>query len=271
MHARDDVAGATAALERALALAEPEGYVRVFLDEGPSMAALLRTCAKDRSAPGYARRLLDAIVDRARLHASVDQPLIEPLSERELEVLRLLGSDLDGPDLARELTVSLNTVRTHTRNIYAKLGVSSRRAAVSRGAELGLLAGAETARPTLGLARPCGGRANPVASPRKSPRLVMRAHHVRSDTCGSGRSGRYHRPEAQSATRTRSGMTRTTHVSRRSRCSRALRDPAHRPPRCALGDLVRRPVRHPRGRRDHRHQRPGRRPGSPPRPAPAGP
>ena len=71
--------------------------------------------------------------------AAVEQPLIEPLSERELEVLRLLDSDLDGPDIARELTVSLTTVRTHTRNIYAKLGVTSRRAAVSRGAELGLL------------------------------------------------------------------------------------------------------------------------------------
>ena len=139
-HARDDVAAATAALERALTLAEPEGYVRVFLDEGASMATLLRLVAKDRGAPTYARRLLEAIVTVPR-DASIGQPLIEPLSERELEVLRLLGSDLDGPDLARELTVSLNTVRTHTRNIYAKLGVSSRRAAVSRGAELGLLAG----------------------------------------------------------------------------------------------------------------------------------
>jgi ATP/maltotriose-dependent transcriptional regulator MalT len=69
----------------------------------------------------------------------IDQPLIEPLSERELEVLRLLQSDLGGPDIARELTVSLATVRTHTRNVYAKLGVNSRRAAVRRAADLGLL------------------------------------------------------------------------------------------------------------------------------------
>ena len=67
------------------------------------------------------------------------QPLVEPLSERELEVLRLLASDLDGPEIAAELFISLNTLRTHTRNIYAKLGVSSRRAAVTRAAELGLL------------------------------------------------------------------------------------------------------------------------------------
>ena len=80
--------------------------------------------------------------------AASDQPLIEPLSERELEVLRLLESDLDGPDIARELSVSLPTVRTHTQNIYAKLGVNSRRAAVRRAAELGLLSRSEGRRPT---------------------------------------------------------------------------------------------------------------------------
>jgi LuxR family transcriptional regulator, maltose regulon positive regulatory protein len=67
------------------------------------------------------------------------QPLVEPLSERELEVLRLLETDLDGPEIARELVVSLSTVRTHTQNIYAKLGVNNRRAAVRRAHELELL------------------------------------------------------------------------------------------------------------------------------------
>jgi LuxR family maltose regulon positive regulatory protein len=66
--------------------------------------------------------------------------LVEPLSERELDVLRLLGTDLDGPGIARELVVSLNTMRTHTKNIYAKLGVNNRRAAVRQGEELNLLA-----------------------------------------------------------------------------------------------------------------------------------
>ena len=66
--------------------------------------------------------------------------MIEPLSDRELDVLRLLGTDLDGPDIARELIVSLNTVRTHTKNIYAKLGVNNRRAAVRRAQELALMA-----------------------------------------------------------------------------------------------------------------------------------
>jgi LuxR family maltose regulon positive regulatory protein len=65
--------------------------------------------------------------------------LVDPLSERELDVLRLLATDLDGPDFARQLVVSLNTVRTHTNNIYAKLGVNNRRAAFRRAGELDLL------------------------------------------------------------------------------------------------------------------------------------
>ena len=67
------------------------------------------------------------------------QGLVDPLSQRELDVLRLLGTDLAGPDIARELVLSLNTVRTHTKNIYAKLGVNSRRAAVRRAEELDLM------------------------------------------------------------------------------------------------------------------------------------
>ena len=138
---------ALASLERALALAEPEGYVRVFVDEGPPMAALLKLAAKQPRRAGYVRRLLARRRHGRSDSARDDQPLIEPLSERELDVLRLLESDLDGPDIARELTVSLTTVRTHTRNIYAKLGVNSRRAAVRRAAELGLLSRARDRRP----------------------------------------------------------------------------------------------------------------------------
>jgi LuxR family maltose regulon positive regulatory protein len=137
-HARGDRAGAMASLDRAVALAEPEGYIRVFIDEGPRMAALLKLAAKQPNAPSYVRRLLAALAT-AEGAAAVAQPLIEPLSERELEVLRLLGTDLGGPEIARELAVSLSTVRTHTQNIYAKLGVNSRRAAIRRAAELDLL------------------------------------------------------------------------------------------------------------------------------------
>jgi LuxR family maltose regulon positive regulatory protein len=137
-HACEDPAVALTSLASAVALAEPEGYVRVILDEGPPMAALLKLAAKQRNAPSYVRRLLAAVVT-ADAGAGVEQALIEPLSERELDVLRLLGSELDGPEIASKLTVSLNTVRTHTKSIYAKLGVNSRRAAVRRAAELGLL------------------------------------------------------------------------------------------------------------------------------------
>ena len=135
--ARGDIPGALASLQRALTLAEPEGYVRIFMDEGPPMASLLRTAAKQGITPSYARRLL-AAVSTTEDGTPVSQGLIEPLSERELDVLRLLGTDLGGPEIARELIVSLSTVRTHTRNIYAKLGVNNRRAAVRRAAELDL-------------------------------------------------------------------------------------------------------------------------------------
>lgn len=135
--------GAAAALDRALALAAPEGFVRLFLDEGPAMAELLAAAAR-RTPASYASRLLGALADDQRpappTAPARRQPLIEPLSERELEVLRLLASDLDGPAIASELIVSLNTMRTHTKNIFAKLGVNSRREAVTRAAELGLLA-----------------------------------------------------------------------------------------------------------------------------------
>jgi len=135
--ARNDIPGALASLQRALTLAEPEGYVRLFVDEGPPMASLLRAAAKQGITPSYVRRLL-AAVNKTEDSMPVSQGLIEPLSERELDVLRLLGTDLGGPEIARELVVSLNTVRTHTKNIYAKLGVNNRRAAVRRAAELDL-------------------------------------------------------------------------------------------------------------------------------------
>jgi LuxR family maltose regulon positive regulatory protein len=84
-------------------------------------------------------RLLDAL-PTTHAQAPDQKGLVEPLSVRELEVLRLLGTDLDGPGIARQLFVSLNTVRTHTRHVYAKLGVNGRRAAVRRATELDLLA-----------------------------------------------------------------------------------------------------------------------------------
>ncbi|HWN28970.1 MAG TPA: LuxR C-terminal-related transcriptional regulator [Actinomycetospora sp.] len=132
--ARRDVPSALDALRRAITLAEPEGVVRVVTDEGPALAALLRALPKHDPAYAYGRRLLAALDG-----APPPRTLVDPLSDRELDVLRLLGSDLGGPDIARELSVSLNTVRTHTKSIYAKLGVNSRRAAVHRAHDLGVL------------------------------------------------------------------------------------------------------------------------------------
>ena len=112
--------------------------VRVFADDGPAMAAMLKAAAKQGTALAYVRRLL-AAVNTTGPTAPVQPGLIEPLSERELDVLRLLGTDLSGPAIARQLSVSLSTVRTHTNRIYTKLGVNNRRAAVRRATELDLL------------------------------------------------------------------------------------------------------------------------------------
>jgi LuxR family maltose regulon positive regulatory protein len=137
-HVSGDTPRALDALERALTLAEPEGYVRIFLEEGSIMEALLQEAAKQGVAPNYISRIRAAFQELEDKE-TIPQPLIEPLSERELEVLKLLGTELTGPEIARELMVSLNTMRTHTKNIYSKLGVNNRRAAVRRAEELYLL------------------------------------------------------------------------------------------------------------------------------------
>jgi LuxR family maltose regulon positive regulatory protein len=147
-----DTPAALAPLSHALTLAEPEGYVRTFVDEESAMAHLLREAAARGIMPEYTGTLLAAFPrtedrglrnERRDSANSVLSPqsssLVEPLSERELDVLRLLRTDLSGPDIARELMVSLNTLRTHTKNIYDKLGVNNRRAAIHRAEELKLL------------------------------------------------------------------------------------------------------------------------------------
>ncbi|HEY5847204.1 MAG TPA: LuxR C-terminal-related transcriptional regulator [Microlunatus sp.] len=136
--ARGDRAAGQAPLQRALTLAEPEGYVRVFADEGPALAALLKAAARQGTTGAYVRRLLAAVTSTGPA-ALIPPGLVEALSDRELDVLRLLGTDLSGPNIARQLSVSLSTVRTHTNRIYAKLGVNNRRAAVRRATELALL------------------------------------------------------------------------------------------------------------------------------------
>ena len=122
-----DLSAALVPLSRALTLAEREGYVRLFVDEGRPMAVLLEAAVKHGIALNYARQLQSAF-GKAEDRAPVNQGLIEPLSERERDVLRLLRTDLNGPEIARELIVSLSTIRTHTRNIFTKLGVRTRAA-----------------------------------------------------------------------------------------------------------------------------------------------
>ncbi|CAG0943426.1 partial HTH-type transcriptional regulator MalT, partial [Anaerolineae bacterium] len=143
--AQGNITPALVPLERALTLAEPESYVRIFVDEGEAMRLLIEKQSRNRDHPlsSYADKLLAAFTQpvaapkSAIIHQKSD--MIEPLSERELEVLKLLRSELSGPEIARECMVSLSTVRTHTQNIYAKLGVNNRRAAVRRAEELDLL------------------------------------------------------------------------------------------------------------------------------------
>jgi LuxR family transcriptional regulator, maltose regulon positive regulatory protein len=131
-------------LERALSLAEPEGYARIFVDKGAPMGELLRQAAARGIAPGYVDKLLAAL-DAEKQERSPRQPrtsahlLIEPLSERELEVLRLLAVGLANKDIAQTLFIAVGTVKNHLKNIYGKLDVHSRTQAVERAREFGLL------------------------------------------------------------------------------------------------------------------------------------
>jgi LuxR family maltose regulon positive regulatory protein len=130
-------------LARALDLAEPERYVRTFVDMGEPMAVLLRQAASRGFSPAYASKLLAAIGDeggRGLTPApSRTQPLVERLSDRELEVLQLLAEGLSNPEIGQRLFISLPTVKSHTRNIYGKLDVHSRKQAVAQARALGIL------------------------------------------------------------------------------------------------------------------------------------
>ena len=140
-----DTTQAMVTLEKALTLAEPGGFIRVFVDEGPPMARLLYKALSHEIAPDYVRRLLGAfpVAEPEQPDPSISQApesaMIEPLSERELEVLQLLAEGLTNPEIASRLFVSLNTIKAHCRNIYGKLGVHNRTKAVGRARALGIL------------------------------------------------------------------------------------------------------------------------------------
>src|SRR4051794_23742070 len=146
-----------ARLSEALTQAVPAGYLRLFLDEGAPMEALLRTASQHPGTSELAHEVLRrAAVDLtavpaaatptagpgaapAPAPASAAVAVADGLSDRELEVLRLLATSLTGPEISRQLFMSINTFRTHTRHIFTKLDVSTRRAAVARATELDLL------------------------------------------------------------------------------------------------------------------------------------
>ena len=145
--AMGDSDGALNGLKRALEMAEPEGYVRVFVDAGQPIADLLRQASARGLAMDYANKLLDAfqVVSPRQAQPDLTRPtvqqtaLIEPLTDREMEVLLCLAERLSNAEIAQRLFISLPTVKSHTRNIYGKLGVHNRKEAVARAKALGIL------------------------------------------------------------------------------------------------------------------------------------
>ncbi|MBN1122318.1 MAG: helix-turn-helix transcriptional regulator [Anaerolineae bacterium] len=142
--AQDDIPAGLGLLERALKLAEPEGYVGLFVDEGPPMLRLLSEASRQGIMPDYTGKLLAAFgvngqQDGDRSTGPIVQRLIDPLTDRELEVLNLIAQGLSNREIAEQLFLALPTVKGHNRIIYSKLGVQRRTEAVARARELGLL------------------------------------------------------------------------------------------------------------------------------------
>jgi LuxR family maltose regulon positive regulatory protein len=149
--AQGDLTGALTALESALALAEPEGYLRIFVDEGAAIAKLLRQAQSRGIRPNYVSKLLAAFGAEEQRSGGADERqgsplplrppaplLIEPLTERELELLRLVAAGFTNQEIAKELFLAVGTVKKHLNNIFGKLGVNNRTQAVARGRELDL-------------------------------------------------------------------------------------------------------------------------------------
>ena len=143
LYTLDRKADALTAVEEALTLAETLGYLRIFLDEGHLMMELLQLALAAGIREAYTRKLLSGFGDPVAKSQVITPPqpglLIDPLSERELQVLRLLNSSLSVPDIAEEIHLAPTTVRTHIQHVYQKLGVHGRIAALQKAEELGIL------------------------------------------------------------------------------------------------------------------------------------
>jgi LuxR family maltose regulon positive regulatory protein len=144
-----EMAPALAALDQALTLAQAERYIHLFVDEGPPMADLLRRLRTHGTAPEHLAAVLAALDTRPpedalpapgrRAGEPLTHPLTEALTERELDVLRLMAAGQSNPEIAHALCVEVNTVKTHVKSLFGKLGVHSRMHAARRAQELGLL------------------------------------------------------------------------------------------------------------------------------------
>jgi LuxR family maltose regulon positive regulatory protein len=142
--AQGDSPAALVPLKRALTLAEPEGFIRIFVDEGRPMALLLYEAAARRIMPDYTAKLLAVLEAEERKsedesHLPPAKSLTEPLSQRELEVLQLIAQGLSNREISERLFLAVITVKGHNRNIFRKLQVRRRTEAIARARELGLL------------------------------------------------------------------------------------------------------------------------------------
>jgi LuxR family maltose regulon positive regulatory protein len=142
-HAKDDTPQALTLLEQALILGEPNGLIQTFVNEGPALASLLYAALQKDIEPAYVQRILAAFPVETPQLSGTESPQesgwLEPLTDRELEILQYVAEGLTNPDIGNRLYLSTNTVKTHLRNIFGKLDVSTRTQAVAKGRILGIL------------------------------------------------------------------------------------------------------------------------------------
>jgi LuxR family transcriptional regulator, maltose regulon positive regulatory protein len=135
-----DVEAANHDLAEVLTLARPACFIRTIIDQGPMVPKLLASFTPDRASQRYLEQLIaTSAMSRAVVRSTVATTLVEPLSDRELTVLRYLSSRLTYQEIASALYVSLNTMKSHVRNVYRKLDVASRQEAVDAGRQLRLI------------------------------------------------------------------------------------------------------------------------------------